>query len=306
MFLREFDNPECKRFIFDARQAKIFDDIGKFSEEKKDKVHAPFLFFYMEFTEPVLFNTQEPGSKDFCRGLIYHEAQMDATEALDEKETREIKVSRLTFFSESDKGEKVDRTWSITPEGYPLAGVPPHWMSVKEQKRGRDESSFHPIDSEALPDWAKKYDILLDMRKLLKFRWWEENCIAYTELFYWVCAFCMAKSVQIVPVPMIRQERRALERQGKVPNPWHIVKVEPKIKSAIQSAGGGSSPAYQFDVIGHLRFNKHRRRDGTFIDSIEWVDSHRRGLKNELYIPKTYQVKAGAKPSELMKKYWNK
>jgi hypothetical protein len=107
----------------------------------------------------------------------------------------------------------------------------------------------------------------------------------------------MAKSVKIreEQEPMSRQVRRALEREKKIPAPWHVVYVEPKTGVKGTPGGGeGAEHGYRYDVIGHLRCGRHKTKDG-YRETIEWVSDHQRGLKHELYIPKTYQVEGNRK-----------
>jgi hypothetical protein len=116
----------------------------------------------------------------------------------------------------------------------------------------------------------------------------------------------MAKSVEIVALPTTRQIRRALEREGRVPNPWHVVRVQPKmIRGKSETVGeSGIKHSYRYDVIGHLRFNRHKVKDG-YRETIEWVSDHQRGLENELYIPKTYKVEKDKNiATDAMKKYF--
>jgi hypothetical protein len=57
-------------------------------------------------------------------------------------------------------------------------------------------------------------------------------------------------------------------------------------------------------VIGHLRFGRHPRGDGTYAETIEFVRAHQRGLNNELYIPSVHKVDSGKIISDQMKRYW--
>jgi hypothetical protein len=82
--------------------------------------------------------------------------------------------------------------------------------------------------------------------------------------------------------------------------------VEPKFYSNPEGTG---DPLYQhryrYDVIGHLRFGKHKRGDGSYSHTIEWVAPHQRGLQHSMYIPKTHRVEGGKTIAPEMRRYWN-
>ena len=104
----------------------------------------------------------------------------------------------------------------------------------------------------------------------------------------------MAKSVVLQEEWVSRPQRRWMERHDIIPRPWHIVKLDPKIISHKTNEEVPYHHQYRYDVIGHLRFNKHRIKEG-YRSVIEWVPDHQRGLANELYIPKTYKIESGRK-----------
>jgi hypothetical protein len=296
LYMNALESDRTKRLVFDARQARVFDEVGPFTEERKTKVHAPFGHFYMEFTEPIRLKAQQPGYTDLLRAMLFTREFDHGTENEAENIQRKIPITKITFFfkSEDDK-QFVDRTWSISPEGYPLVGVPPADVPAKLIKGDKDHVSAHAVDSDAMPLWARKPGTLINVHKLLHRTWWEDAIISYTDFCYWVFAYTMAKSVRIDEIPLTRQLRRAAEREGKVPNPWHVVRVEPKFhEPRPETVGGeGSAHSYRYDVIGHIRFGRHKRKDGSYAETVEWISDHQRGLANELYIPKTYKVDGG-------------
>ncbi len=149
-----------------------------------------------------------------------------------------------------------------------------------------------------IPEYVKDNE-LISVFELERKGWWEECIISYTNLLYWIFAYTMAKSVEIVVIPWSRQVKRAsMRKEGKIPEPWHIVRVQPRIvqqKPEIVGEPSGLKHSYRYDVIGHLRFNRHKTKDGQYTDTIEWVLDHQRGLENALYIPKTYKVEKDKK-----------
>ena len=118
--------------------------------------------------------------------------------------------------------------------------------------------------------------------------------------------YCMAKGIYIQQEGLTRQQRRFYEQHPKLPQAWRVVKVEPKFMSE-HSEGEGAHHSYRYDVIGHLRFTKHRVREGDGVlvqkDYVEWVSPHQRGLSNTLYIPKTYSVESGKEIHPRFKRY---
>ena len=138
--------------------------------------------------------------------------------------------------------------------------------------------------------------------------WYEQYCLRVAKLFSWVLAYTMAKGIHIVKLEPVRRERRRAARQGVIPVPWHIVEVKPSISLGTddtQGSIGRLRHSYRYDVMGHLRFGRHKLADGTFRDTVEWVKAHQRGLKNSLYIPKTYNIGAGKVSHPIMQDYWN-
>ena len=113
----------------------------------------------------------------------------------------------------------------------------------------------------------------------------------------------MAKGVEIIAAPLTRQQRRFNERHG-IPNPWHVVRLDPRLSSKGSPEGEPQyRHQYRYDVIGHLRFNRHHTREG-IKHTIEWVMPHQRGLANQLYVPKTYRVEKGRIPAPEMREYF--
>ena len=100
-------------------------------------------------------------------------------------------------------------------------------------------------------------------------------------------AYMTAKGIEIVEHPIPRGPRRQLERKS-LPNPWHVIQVEPKIIIRNQDEEREETDrrhSYRYDVAGHIRFGRHRLRDGTHRSTREWVRPHQRGLAYSRYIP---------------------
>lgn len=139
--------------------------------------------------------------------------------------------------------------------------------------------------------------------------WWEPAIDTYATLLSWMLAYMMAKSIQLIAEPISRQQRRWLERRDlPIPEPFHLVKVDPKLLqryAQLESGETSTTHGYRYDVIGHLRFGRHRRGDGTYSETIEWVPPHQRGLRHSTYIPKTSSFEGNRKiDSGAMRRYY--
>ena len=100
-------------------------------------------------------------------------------------------------------------------------------------------------------------------------------------------AYMTAKGIEIVEHPTSRNTRRLLERKA-LPNPWHVIKVEPKFvvdEYGEEREETNRRHSYRYDVAGHIRFGRHRLRDGSHRSTREWIRPHQRGLANSNYIP---------------------
>jgi hypothetical protein len=293
-FVKQLESEHTKRLIFDARQAQVFDQSSEIEERRREKIQPPFKCFYMELTEPILLKAQEPGCQDVFWSVLFHQYLQSGTEVLDKgNRRRTVDVTKVTFFYKSaDDKQFIDRTWSVSPEGYPMVGRPPKSQTARYKTIRGELSASGLVSADTLPDYVQEGE-LISVFDLEEKKWWEESIIYNTNLLYWIFAYTMAKSVKIVEIPDSRQVKRSLERQGKIPNPWHVVRVQPTITIGKEKGDPtGIKHSYRYDVIGHLRFNKHKTKDG-YKESIEWVSDHQRGVENELYIPKTYKVESG-------------
>ena len=133
---------------------------------------------------------------------------------------------------------------------------------------------------------------------------WASNLLLYSGLTNWLLVYMMAKGGRITEEPLPPQQRRLLARKG-LPNPWHVVTVEPRFSDSGSPPGGTANRhSFRYDVMGHLRFGNHRLRDGSYRETIEWVRPHQRGLANEMYIPKVSYFRSGKVPDERMRRYF--
>lgn len=308
-FLRMLDDPETKRLLFDSRQAVLFDDLDEVVPGNiQRKLHVPFNQFYMELTEPVIVGAQEPGweGRETLHAFLYTDNIVDVDihhQWPDEEEPRIERYScgQLTLFFQADDGALTDRTFCFNLDTG-LAFTRPKTCVV-----GEEDPSEMPPDWLEWPDEA--YIVAghpaIGMSEDRHIGWWERAICGYASLFSWILAYTMAKSIKVEIIPMSRPQRRWHERKNKIPKPWHVIKVDPKfVTKAIGEPGIGVHHSYRYDVIGHLRFGKHKLGDGSYRDTIEWVIPHQRGLANSVYIPATHKISRGKVVAPAMRRYY--
>jgi hypothetical protein len=312
-----FEQPETKRILFDSRQAETFDQMDlQLPENWKGKLKLPFDFCYLEFTDPIELSTSKeqrerskggevdtPGlysSTEKARALLIGYIPSDrwvleGTAAAGLGDTEAVIMVNLFFEDWDDNGKEmfVHRAWFLNRDWQPLIGA-----GICRQAPDPSVIPWNPTLNDLII--AGSQPNLPDRH----IGWWEKSTLHHTELLRWMVLYMMAKSIVIVEEPISRQQRRALERK-ELPNPWHIVKVEPKFQKGGQrpDEDTGIRHGYRYDVTGHLRFGRHRRGDGSYSETIEWIAPHQRGLANELYIPKISKFEGGKVAHERMLEY---
>lgn len=100
-------------------------------------------------------------------------------------------------------------------------------------------------------------------------------------------------------------ELRALggRPRRRYPLPYHHVEFRPEYDGESGALEAGTEHGYRYDVVGHLRVNRHRLADGSYRRRVEWVRPHQRGLKHDLYIPKTTTALKGREASGEIAEY---
>lgn len=298
------DGPNTKRLMFDTRQAQVFDDTGEGPPKRMaGKVHMPFSQFYVELTEPLLVSFQEPGEADLLRAfavdtVMHSDVENMAKEADDKRFADSVRgLIRVAAFltEEQNSIRMVDRSFWLNPQ----TGIA---YSTAYAILGSGSTLPDSISEHTLVPMLADYEEMPDREK----SWYEHILQATADLFIWMMIYLMAKSIEIIPEPLTRQQRRLFERKKKIPEPWHVVKLEPIItqRGRGEPSEIGSEHSYRYDVIGHLRFGRHKLKDGSYRETVEWVPSHQRGLKNTLYIPKTYKVEYGKVIASESKRYF--
>ena len=259
--LGHLSSEQTKRILFDSSQASLFANLN---DGPPIEVRAVFDRFYIEFTDG-LIGTSPDGENEEVQGILV------VTDA-----PTPGNLPRWTVSVWSQYGAKQDRRvfWYKPQDGSA-------WLRTSTLRREGSE-----LDGDG-PDLARAGD----SRVISSYERWYEQMAGLTS---WMSVYMVAKGIKVEAQTLPRQQRRALERANTpLPHPWHIVKLDPGIERLPEDGkptGAGSPHGFRYDVIGHLRFGRYRRGDGTYVEHVTWVPPHQRGLRHTLYIPKTYLV----------------
>lgn len=317
------DDPNTKRLIFDARQASMFDSLiaegAGPADELRRAVHLPFDQFYLEFSEPILLNENEPEHEDYARAMLI---QSDAAAirmrlsdetrrtlgAPDDLEYWEVNAIRVVMFlKETMPGRTpayVDRSFlmSISDGGlvFAPAGALRNEPDASDLPPVRDPRT---LEQRSYDDFEYVICALDNNGSDRHIGWFERAVASYGDLLMYILAYTNAKSTRIVEAPLTRQERRWNERRG-MPNMWHIIDVDPKFYRRGDDEETGRHHSYRYDVIGHFRVGNYKRGDGSRSHIISWIPPHQRGLAHSLYIPATHNVRGGKTIAPIMRKVY--
>ncbi len=325
VWLQFLEYEGCKRVLFDARQALTFAELAAPPPEGiQRQLRLPFPAFYMEFTEPVQLplDSWSVESHEFLRAMLVATGPrisvwQPPTSLIARPSYVTVKPIVATAFITNLGGSTfTDRTWrtdlatgatytmrsscealadATTADRWDRGGNEEPGLEVRyknpetDRSTGLSEIGLHDFFPAGFQSQGRVVG------------WWERASLAGSSLLQWVLAYMMAKSIVIEQAgpPVSRQQRRLMARGGMPPSrPWHVVKVDPRYRRSYDSEDAGRSHSYRYDVIGHLRLGRHRAGvlpDGTrqYVETIEWIPPHQRGLANNLYVPKTYSVAAG-------------
>jgi len=307
-------HPNTQRILMDSRQVGTFDAMDALPPDHwQEKLHSPFHMWYMEFDEPILVGEQEPGHEDYLRAILYR-GEAGTMERNPEEEIysdfaknvfpagEKTVYQNISFFLDngevpgSQYYESVDRSFLyFLNRGLPMT----HMNHLLE----------NPDPSEVTEDYPPEALIVAGDPMGIENRymgWWERTIIDSGSLVSWLMVYMMAKGIEIVVAPRSRAARRRDERT-EFPKPWHVVRVEPRlVPDGGPSNESGITHGYRYDVMGHLRFGKHKLASGDYRQTIEWVPPHQRGLAHELSIPKTSKFQAGKQTHPIMDNYFKK
>lgn len=291
-----------KRILFAARQAGLFIGIGTPPEGVLRALRLPFEQFYLELDDDLEIavvnrdygnylptGAQQQADTLLLRALLVTQAAPEAMPGGHGAHHGAHTV--FVYRSPTTRGiafEAASLTCLTCGRGYL-----PAWMVREEPTAGLTVPEEVQSD-----DWVEAPDDAPDGALYTAAR--------AAALLGYLIAYLNAKAITIEAQPIPRQQRRWLEARGKQPIPWHIVRLEPRINGQAppQEVEPVGHHAFRYDVIGHLRFNRHRLATGEYRHTVEWVPAHQRGLDHVEYIPKTYRVKAGKEFHPAVRRHW--
>lgn len=244
--------------LFSADQADVFSAISRAYQDSLD-FRLPFEKVFLQFSRPIKTHYEKRSSNDYDRGSLL---------AIAVKQTQH-------------KREEVDE-----------------WIR-KDRAEGRKSLDF-PADGDAV--FINHMSLLYEDFGTESFNWASGANLNFSFLddvradamLHW-------RNVVIACIGYINCENIYLEKQGEVPEavnrkrekkgksrlePYYVCRIR-GVQYDSAATGEGSKHGIRYDVRGHFR----RLPTGKTI----WVRPHQRGLTNELYIPKVYQVDKGVK-----------
>ena len=293
--LEMLESTDTKRILFDSLQATLFRDLAMRPPENIQRnLRTPFETFYIEPTSPIWMDIGMAEKRFISlRGMLVN----PHTEGPSPDEHMEQPFYVTAWLTDNVYGV------STASFVYDLSNGRSYAPAEALRYEDPDDATIGSTIPDHIPD-----DQLLPlgpdedrgpMGSVEEIMW------QTAQLLSWICCYTMAKSIKIVQEPLSRQRRNLLARRG-IPNPWHVVRVDPRIteRETPLDIEPGDGPRIRFDVIGHLRFGQHRRRDGTYSETIEWVRPHQHGLANELYVPKISRISGDRQIHPKMEQYW--
>jgi len=125
--------------------------------------------------------------------------------------------------------------------------------------------------------------------------YWEQITQQYCDMFIWILMYIQSKQIIITEMMPQRSERRRLQKKGVIPQPWHILQINPKLYINLNQTTGettGTTHGHRYDVRAHWRRQTLKYGPGRKLSKrvTQYIPSHMRGLQNEVYVPKTRKV----------------
>ena len=231
-------DPETKRVLFDSRQAALFADLGERPPAQVQAlVRPPFDQFFLELDEPIELGYSRSGAEPDFGDVEAPAPLVDQPVHSTNNICRAILVTSddemvqvMMFFTSAD--------WSASEgTGYYDARI-----FLRDLDTGLPLGKAGTFRSEGLgdptfldEDIPDESFVRLDDDRDWSPCEWASNLLLYAGLTNLLLTYMVAKGVQVVPEPLSRQQRRKLERKG-LPNPWHVVRVEPRSRTVVQAA----------------------------------------------------------------------
>lgn len=290
---RMLDDPETRRIVVDSEQAVRLADATEMPPVSRYRL--PFDQMYIEFTTPVTLGEPDPSDKHDDVHVAMVITNHPLTPDLDILPPDVVRVTMILRSREPvpslGRHDWADRNFYFHVGTGDALSHPATMFRARQP--GAPEYLEHSDVSEfpdgALDDIDVEYGWIAARTGGAGRGWWERLICDYAQFTAWLLTYMTAKGIVIVEEKLSRQQRRAAERMKHRPPPWHVVMVDPtKYSDEEHAEGSRRGPSYRYDVRGHLRFGRHRRADGSYSQTVEWVRPHQRGLANAVYIPKTY------------------
>ena len=299
----QLDDPETKRILFDSRQAALFADLGEAPPaETQRRLVWPFRQFYLELTDPIKFGANVPteNSDSLLQAMPDYNERNNNLQAFLLLEgtsctTPEgpLTLHGVVFFFNTGPGWAQDGALDCRGFFFHLPTGRVFTQRKTLVSLGVDVPTVPPAVPAQWGTWMVEIsEELLEALPEGNAKKWCENVQLYGGFMSWCVTYMTAKGVRVVEERVSRQQRRLMAR-SKLPQPWHIVTVEPRISSAGRSEDEGRQHRYRYDVMGHLRFGRHKLADGSYRTTVEVVRPHQRGLANDRYIPKVSKFNRG-------------
>jgi hypothetical protein len=167
----------------------------------------------------------------------------------------------------------------------------------------RNEQEYTSISSELPEEWLEPENLLkfypagvtikgMEDRRI---GYWETITQQYCDMLVWILMYIQSKQIETISVMPQRSERRRLQKKGEVPRPWHVLRINPKLVVNLNQTEGsktGATHGHIYDVRAHWRRQTIRYGPKRQLTKrvTQYIPSHMRGLKNEIYVPKTRKM----------------
>lgn len=249
---------QAQTILFSTEQVEVFRDLPPAYADTLD-YRLPFPFLFIQLSTPLVVDVPMDGHLERSSILYFVLVQAELTE-----ETL-AEYKRLY----------ADPMILTKPGEYLAAGILNNITVVYDDLRTTRFGWMAESQHEFLIDYADDVNAFKSLIKRL--------CIACV-------GYINCENVYLEKhdgATEVVNRKRAAKGKDRI-EPYYVCRVR-GVQSASHATGTGPKRSIRFDVRGHFR----RLESGKTI----WVRPHQRGLQNELYVPKVYEVEKGSKPA---------
>jgi len=302
---------ERKRFFLDAEPVEQYASNTVLPPQYiRDIIQLPYPSMYMEFSRGVEIGEQEPNREH--DGTFYSDTVkaifLDSDESTLMSASEDLPPLTVVAFMDDPTGLRQPSAWgwrwraffmnlqtgkAYTPldrivKGHDPSLAPPDGVLEMMADTGaviqNELGGTHDIENPFIEAGS------FGMNRYIG--WWERCIMATARTISWLTVFLTARGVNAYPSTVLpRAERKLLKKNPmlRTPQPFHIVNIG---NPTYSSSGDGTKrhQTVRYDVRGHLRYGRHKLKNGDYRATIEWVQPHQRGLANGRYVPPTYNV----------------